>query len=59
MDHLEQRFILDNGSIDSSSIVVYVKGSADPGLGKQYKLVDNIINVTSSSETYLNSGNSR
>jgi len=50
---LEQRFILDNGSIDSSSIVVYVKGSADPGLGKQYKLVDNIINVTSASETYL------
>ena len=44
---LEQRFILDNGSIDSSSIVVYVKGSADPGLGKQYKLVDNIVNVTS------------
>ena len=50
---LNQRFILDNGSIDSSSIVVYVKGSADPGLGKQYKLVDNIINVTSTSETYL------
>ena len=50
---LQQRFILDNGSIDSSSIVVYVKGSADPGLGKQYKLVDNIINVTSASETYL------
>ena len=50
---LEQRFILDNGSIDSSSIVVYVKGSADPGIGKQYKLVDNIVNVTSASETYL------
>ena len=50
---LEQRFILDNGSIDSSSIVVYVKGSADHGLGKQYKLVDNIVNVSSSSETYL------
>ena len=50
---LEQRFILDNGSIDSSSIVVYVKGSADPGLGKQFKLVDNIVNVTSASETYL------
>ena len=50
---LEQRFILDNGSNDSSSIVVYVKGSADPGIGKQYKLVDNIVNVTSASETYL------
>ena len=50
---LEQRFILENGSIDSSSIVVYVKGAADPGLGNQYKEVDNIINVNSSSETYL------
>ena len=50
---LEQRFILENGSIDSSSIVVYVKGAADPGLGKQYKQVDNIVNVNSESETYL------
>ena len=50
---LEQRFILENGSIDSSSIVVYVKGSADPGLGKQYRQVDNIVNVNSLSETYL------
>ena len=50
---LEQRFILENGSIDSSSIVVYVKGAADPGLGNQYKEVDNIVNVNSNSETYL------
>ena len=50
---LEQRFILENGSIESSSIVVYVKGAADPGLGNQYKEVDNIVNVNSSSETYL------
>ena len=40
---LEQRFILDNSNIDTSSIVVYVKGSADPGLGKQFKLVDNFL----------------
>ena len=50
---LEQRFILDNSNIDTSSIVVYVKGAADPGLGKQYKIIDNIVNVTSVSETYL------
>ena len=48
-----QSFILVHGSIDSSSIVVYVKGAADPGLGNQYKEVDNIVNVNSSSETYL------
>jgi len=50
---LEQRFILDNSNIDTSSIVVYVRGAADPGLGKQYKVIDNIVNVTSKSETYL------
>ena len=50
---LEQRFILDNSNIDTSSIVVYVKGAADPGLGKQFKIIDNIVNVTSVSETYL------
>ena len=50
---LEQRFILDNSNIDTSSIVVYVKGAADPGLGKQYRIIDNIVNVTSVSETYL------
>jgi len=50
---LEQRFILDNSNIDTSSIVVYVRGSADPGLGKQYRIIDNIVNVTSVSETYL------
>ena len=50
---LEQRFILDNASIDTSSIVVYVKHADEDGLGKQYKLIDNIVNVTSISETYL------
>ena len=50
---LEQRFLLSNSSIDTSSIVVYVRGAADPGLGKQYKLVDNIVGITGLSETYL------
>ena len=50
---LTQRFILDNANIDTSSIVVYVRGAADPGLGKQYKIIDNIVGVTSKSETYL------
>ena len=48
-----QRFILDNANIDTSSIVVYVRGAADPGLGKQYRIIDNIVGVTSKSETYL------
>ena len=48
---LEQRFILDNANIDTSSIVAYV-GTEDE-LGKQYKLIDNIVGITSMSDTYL------
>ena len=48
---LEQRFILDNSNIDTSSIVAYV---GSPGvLGAQYKLIDNIVGISSASNTYL------
>lgn len=50
---LDQRFILDNSYIDTKSIVVYVKGSSDSGIGAKYSAVDNIINVNSSSQIYL------
>ena len=50
---LDQRFLLDNSFIDSSTIVVYVKGLSDTGLGRQYTKIDNILNVKSTSETYL------
>ena len=48
---LEQRFVLDNANIDSSSIVAYV-GSTGV-LGKQYKMIDNIVGISSISDTYL------
>jgi hypothetical protein len=50
---LDQRFILSNPNIDTSTLVVYVKGPADTGLGIEYSLVDDIINVGSQSEIYL------
>ena len=50
---LDQRFILDNTGVDTSTIRVYVKGEGDAGLGDQYSLVENILNVTSTSEIYL------
>ena len=50
---LDQRFTLDNSFIDTSTIVVHVKGISDTGLGRQYRLVDNILNIRSSSEIYL------
>ncbi len=48
---LEQRFILDNADIDTASIVAYVGDGTS--LGKQYKQVDNIVGISSISDTYL------
>ena len=51
---LDQRFILDNPSIDTSTIVVHVKddaGSADRGI--LFTQVDNILNINSTSSTFL------
>jgi hypothetical protein len=50
---LDQRFLLDNPNIDTSTISVYVKGINDSGLGSEYSLVENILNIDSSSEIYL------
>ncbi len=50
---LDQRFLIDNSFVDTSTMKVYVKGSADTGLGKEYQKVDNILNISSTSETYL------
>ena len=50
---LDQRFILDNSFVDTSTIVVYVKGPNDSGNGKQYRLIENIFEVDSTSETFL------
>ena len=50
---LDQRFLLENSFIDTSTIKVFVKGAADTGLGREYRKVDNILNITDVSETYL------
>ena len=50
---LDQRFILNNSFIDTSTISVYVKGINDSGLGVEYSLVDNILEVNSTSRIYL------
>jgi len=51
---LDQRFILDNPSIDTSTIIVYVKDkvdSADKGI--LFTKIDNILNIKPSSTTFL------
>ena len=50
---LDQRFVLDNPNIDTSTISVYVKGINDSGLGSEYSLVENILSIDSTSEIYL------
>ena len=52
---LDQKFVLENPGIDTSTIKVYIDDTTDQddGLGIEYFLVDNIINVDSSSEIYL------
>lgn len=50
---LDQKFVLDNPFIDTSTIRVYVKGLSDSGLGSLYSLVDNIFNINSNSEIFL------
>jgi len=49
---LDQRFILDNPFIDTSTIRVYVSDN-ESELGLEYKLVEDIINVDGTSLIYL------
>ena len=49
---LDQRFILDNPGIDTSTIKVFVSGDSAQ-LGIEYYPIDNILNINSSSKIYL------
>ena len=48
-----QRFILPNSSVDTSSLVVKVKSSENSSTKVTYTQIDNIIGITSTSNTYL------
>ena len=50
---LDQKFIINNSFVDTSTLKVYIKKENDTGIGIEYSLVDNIINVTPSSQIYL------
>ena len=49
----DQRFIIDSPGIDSSTLRVFVKGVSDVGLGRKFSMVDNVLNLTKTSEIYL------
>ena len=50
---VDQRFILDNPNIDTSTIRCYVRGIGDSGLGREFKQIDNILNLNKNSEVFL------
>jgi len=50
---IDQKFILDNSFIDSTTIRTYVRSANDVGLGDQYRLVENIVDVDKNSLVYL------
>ena len=50
---IDQRFIIDSPGIDSSTLRVYVAASIDTSIGRKYKQVDNILNLSKTSEIYL------
>ena len=49
----DQRFIIDNPNVDTSTIRVYVGDVSSSTTGREYKLVDNILNIDKSSEIFL------
>jgi len=50
---IDQRFILNNPHIDTSTLKVRIKGPSETGLGREYTVVDNILNIDANSEIYL------
>jgi len=48
-----QRFIIPNAYVDTSTIRVDVRDSVSSGTKKTYAQLDNIVGITTSSETYL------
>ena len=50
---LDQKFILDNSFIDTSTIHVYVKKDGETGLGKEYFISDDINEIDSNSRVFF------
>ena len=50
---LDQKFILDNSFIDTSTIHVYIKKEGETGLGKEYFISDDISEIDSNSRVFF------
>tara|TARA_B100001094_G_scaffold250045_1_gene247501 strand:+ start:876 stop:2786 length:1911 start_codon:yes stop_codon:yes gene_type:complete len=50
---LDQRYIINNSSVDTSTLKVRVKGPQDQGIGNEFVRSDAIFKITSQSEIYF------
>jgi len=50
---LDQRFILGNPYIDTSTLSVYVRKTSESGLGIEYSEIDNILETNANSRVYI------
>ena len=50
---LDQRFILNNSYIDTSTLSIYVRKTSESGLGIEYSEIDNILDTTADSRIYI------
>jgi len=50
---LDQRFIIENPSVDTSTLIVRVKGPSDTGSGNEYIKAEGLVNINSNSEIYF------
>ena len=50
---IDQRFLLQNPNIDASSIRVFVSGPSDTGMGREYSMIDNVLNLDKTSEVFF------
>lgn len=52
-DSLNQKFVLDNSFIDTSTLSVYVNREGSSGTGIEYSQISNILNVDKNSRVYF------
>ena len=50
---VDQRYIIDSPNIDTSTLRVYVGAQGETSFGRKYSQVDNILNLSKTSEIYL------
>ena len=53
LSQANQRYVLPNDSIDTSTLRVFIKESASSTIETEFKAIDSIVGITSSSNTFL------